>query len=168
MVIVEFSDFECPFCRQHTLETQPILDEQFVDNGKVMWVYKHFPLVSIHPHAKTAGVAAECAADQGQFWEMHDLLFSSTDKWINNDMEAGFISLAKELGLDMDAFTACLQSEENLARVESDIADGAPFVRGTPTFVILFNNEGRLVPRALPADQFVDALNQILQQVEGQ
>jgi hypothetical protein len=61
---------QCPFCQRHSLETQPVLDEQFVDTGKVLWIFKHFPL-SIHPQAPAAGIAAECAADQGQFWEMH-------------------------------------------------------------------------------------------------
>ena len=75
VTVIEFSDFQCPFCKQHVEETQPALDEEFVDSGKVMWVFKHFPL-SIHPQAPAAGAAAECAADQGKFWEMHELLFS--------------------------------------------------------------------------------------------
>ena len=168
LTVVEFSDFECPFCRKHTLETQPVLDQEFVEPGTVRWVFKHFPLDNIHPRAAIAGVAAECAAEQGQFWEMHDKLFTSTDRWVNNQPEEGLKALAEELGLDMDAFNACLEDPDMMDRVRSDQADGAPFVRGTPTFVILFpNGDGRLIPGALPADQFSQALTQLLEQAES-
>ncbi len=168
LTVVEFSDFECPFCRKHTLETQPILDQEFVEPGTVRWVFKHFPLDNIHPRAAIAGVAAECAAEQGQFWEMHDKLFTSTDRWVNDQPEEGLKALAQDLGLDMDAFNACLEDPAMMDRVRSDQADGAPFVRGTPTFVVLFpNGDGRLIPGALPADQFSQALTQLLEQAEA-
>ena len=123
IVVVEFSDFQCPFCRRHSQDTQPVLDEQFVDTGDVLWIYKHFPL-NIHPQAPAAGVAAECAAEQGLFWEMHEIIFAGTEAWSDNDPNAALTELASELDLDMDAFAACLEDPVMMERVNSDFADG--------------------------------------------
>ena len=162
VIVIEYSDFQCPFCRRHTENTQPILDETFVDTGEVRWVFKHFPL-NIHPQAPMAGVAAECAAEQGQFWEMSHALFASVQSWSNNNPAEALIAVAEDVGVsDIDTFSACLDDEEMMARVQSDFAEGRQFVQGTPTFIVMFNGEGRIIPGALPADQFVDALNQIL------
>ncbi len=161
VVVIEFSDFQCPFCRRHTEDTQPILDEQFVDTGDVLWVYKHFPL-NIHPQAPAAGVAAECAAEQGLFWEMHELLFANTEAWSQNDPNPGLLEVASQLDLDQDAFAACLEDETMAERVTSDMMDGAPFVQGTPTFVVLYGGQGTLIPGALPPEQFTEVLQQAL------
>jgi protein-disulfide isomerase len=139
------------------------LDESFVDSEQVQWVFKHFPL-DIHPQAVAAGVAAECAADQQKFWEMHDLLFAHVEQWSINDSAPVFAGYASELALDVDQFNACLVAGDALARVQSDTSDGAPFVQGTPTFIVLFNGEGRIIPGALPADSFATALQEVLDQ----
>ena len=165
VVVVEFSDFQCPFCRKHVEETQPALDEQFVDTGEVMWIFKHFPL-QIHPQAPAAGAAAECAGDQGQFWEMHELLFANVNAWSINDPSAVFTDLAGQLELDTDAFNACMDDPAALERVRSDMDEGAPFVQGTPTFIVLFNEEGRIIPGALPLETFSQALQEIIDQVQ--
>jgi protein-disulfide isomerase len=165
VVVVEFSDFQCPFCRKHVDETQPALDEQFVDTGEVMWIFKHFPL-QIHPQAPAAGAAAECAGDQGKFWEMHELLFANVDAWSINDPSAVFTDLAGQLELDVDAFNACMDDPAALERVRSDMDEGAPFVQGTPTFIVLFNEEGRIIPGALPLETFSQALQEIIDQVQ--
>ena len=167
VVVIEFSDFQCPFCRKHVTETQPILDEQFVDTGDVKWVFKHFPL-PIHPAAPAAGAAAECAAEQGKFWEMHDLLFEDVDRWASGDTDAALKELAGELGLDQEAFDACMAGEEAAAAVESDLSDGAPFVQGTPTFIVLVGEQGRIIPGALPVDQFSEFLQQTVDNAKGQ
>ncbi len=161
VVVVEFSDFQCPFCRRHTEDTQPTLDETFVDTDQILWVFKNFPL-SIHPQAPAAGVAAECAADQGKFWEMHALLFANVNEWSINEPNPVFAQLAQKLALDADQFAACLESEEAAQKVQSDMADGQPFVQGTPTFIVLFNGEGRIIPGALPVEQFTTALQEIM------
>jgi len=161
VVVVEFSDFQCPFCRRHVLETQPTLDEQFVDTDQIFWVFKHFPL-SIHPQAPAAGVAAECAASQDNFWEMHELIFNSMSTWSISDPNPIFIGLAEELGLDIDAFTSCLADTEIAQRVQDDMADGAAFVRGTPTFIVLYEGQGSIIPGALPLDRFTEILQQVL------
>ena len=162
IVVVEFSDFQCPYCSRHTLTTQPILDEAFVDAGTVMWVFKHFPIQNIHPFAFSASVAAECAARQDAFWEFHHRLFVDMDAWSQADNRGYFMALAAEYELDVDAFASCLEEDESAQAVQSDLQDGLPFVRGTPTFVILYGGAGQLIPGALPADQFVAALSEAL------
>ena len=161
VVVVEFSDLQCPYCRKHAEETQPILDEQFVDTDQVMWVFKHFPL-DIHPQAPMAGAAAECAGAQGLFWEMEALLFANTQSWSVSDPSEALTELAGQLDLDVDAFEACLADEASLALVLSDQAEGAAFVRGTPTFIVLKDGEGSIIPGALPAESFSEALQQLL------
>ncbi len=161
VVVIEFSDLQCPFCRKHTVETQPILDEQFVATDQILWVFKHFPL-SIHPQAPAAGAAAECAADQGKFWEMHERLFASTESWSISDPNPVFSDLAQQLALDMDEFTTCLTSEDAAQRVQEDMDAGLPFVRGTPTFIVLYNGQGSIIPGALPADRFTTILQEVV------
>ncbi|MEZ4859907.1 MAG: thioredoxin domain-containing protein [Caldilineaceae bacterium] len=161
VVVIEFSDFQCPFCRRHTLETQPALDEKFVDTGEIFWVFKHFPL-SIHPQAPAAGLAAECAADQGKFWEMHGLLFDHSAEWSISDPMPVFEELAKQLDLNAEQFAACLGDAEVAQRVQDDLNAGAPFVRGTPTFIVLYNGQGSIIPGALPEPRFSEILQQVL------
>ncbi len=161
LTVIEFSDFQCPFCQRHNAETQPILDEKYVDSGKVLWVYKHFPL-NIHPQAPAAGVAAECAAEQGMFWEMHAALFDSTAEWSIEEPTPVFESLATEVGLDSDAFAACLADPEIAARVDSDMAAGQQFVQGTPTFIIVHGDQGSIIPGALPEARFSEVLDEEL------
>lgn len=161
VVVIEFSDFQCPFCGRHTSNTQPLLDEQFVDSGDVRWVFKHFPL-NIHAQAPAAGVAAECAAEQGMFWEMHAELFVGMASWSIREPNPVFVDIATSMGLDIDEFSSCLEDEEMLARVDEDFEAGRPFVQGTPTFIVMTGEEGRIIPGALPADQFTEALQTVL------
>lgn len=161
LTVIEFYDFQCPFCKRHNDETKPTLDEKYVDTGKVLWVYKHFPL-NIHPQAPAAGIAAECGAEQGKFWEMHAALFESVEQWSIDDPTEVLISLATEAGLDADAFTACLSDPEMQARVDSDMAEGVQFVQGTPTFIIVRGQEGSIVPGALPEASFSKLLDEQL------
>lgn len=161
IVVIEYSDYQCPFCRRHTESTQPVLDEQFVDTGQVRWVFRHFPL-NIHPQAPAAGVAAECAGEQSQFWEMHELLFDDVASWSISDPNPRFTELATEIGLDSDAFSTCLEDESMMERVNSDFADGRAFVQGTPTFIVMHDGQGRLIPGALPADTFTQAIQQVI------
>lgn len=166
IVIVEFSDFQCPYCLRHHTDTQPALDSNYVDTGKVRFIFKHFPL-AMHPQAPAAGVAAECASDQGQFWEMYDLLFETVDAWSVADPSPVFVDLAAQLGLDTDAFSACLADPAVAQRVAADQADGAQFVQGTPTFILLYGDGGRIIPGALPLETFAAELDSILTEVGG-
>lgn len=157
VVVIEFTDFQCPYCKQHFQKTQPALDSRFVDTGKVRWVFKHYPL-SIHPQAPAAAVAAECAADQGKFWEMEAALFGSQQEWSINKPQPVFEKLAGNLGLDVAAFTQCLADPAKQANVDADVADGKAFVQGTPTFIILNSHGGGIIPGALPLETFANEI----------
>jgi protein-disulfide isomerase len=129
VVIVEYSDFECPFCSRH----HPTLQGIFEDYGDdVAWVYRHFPL-SFHPEANPAALASECANEQGKFWEYADALFENQDQ-LSEDY---YKSLAKELGLKTSQFNDCLDTAKYQDVIDADAASGrAAGVSGTPaTFI---------------------------------
>jgi protein-disulfide isomerase len=135
LVMVEFSDFQCPCCQRHVLTTQPVLDKQLVATGEVLWVVKHFPLRS-HPHAPVA--AAACVGEQGQFWAMHHRLFAQMEQWAtSDDLEPALGQLASDLDLDRAQFSACVQSRRPLERVLHDLSNGQGVgVRNIPTFIL--------------------------------
>lgn len=140
ITIVEFSDYQCPFCRRHVEQTMPILMQEMIDTGRVRYEFKDFPLDNIHPEARKAGEAARCAADQDMYWEMHDLIFFNQEAWGGQGVEgatAVFSQLATELGLEMDSFDACLTSGQYASAVEADLNEGLSLgITGTPTFFI--------------------------------
>jgi len=146
VTIVEFSDYECPFCGRFWSETLPKIKEQYIRTGKVKLVYRDFPL-PIHSNAQKAAEAAECADDQGQFWVYHDKLFE-------NQRALGMANLkgyAKDLGLDTEAFDDCLDSGKHADEVKADLEDGADGgVSGTPAFFI----NGVPVSGAQPFEEF--------------
>ena len=159
-VVIEFGDFQCPACGRHALENQPIIDEALVDSGEVMWVVKHSPL-RIHPLAPIAGAAAECAAEQGQFWEMHHLLYETQGDWAveeagSTNADATFIQLASELGLEQAAFESCFNGRAALERVLSDLYDAQDAgIRSTPSFVIVQDGRGTLLQQPMQPDDFI-------------
>jgi protein-disulfide isomerase len=138
VTIVEFSDYQCPFCASHYREVWPLIKSDFVDTGRVRYVFKDFALTSIHPQAAKAHEAARCAGDQGAYWEMHDLLFDRQDEWGGaSDHVAALKRYAAELGLASPTFDECLDSDRWAAAVGADIAEGGSLgVQGTPTFLI--------------------------------
>lgn len=137
VTIVEYSDFECPYCARYFTETYPQIKEQYIDTGQVRYIFRHFPLTS-HSQARPAAQATECAGEQGKFWEMHDALFENQASWAGNaEAPALFVGLAEELGLDGAEFEACLSSEKYAARVQEDLDAGiADGVDGTPGFFV--------------------------------
>lgn len=161
LVVIEISDFQCPFCQRHALETQPALDEQYVDSEQVMWVFKHLPL-QFHPQALAAAAAAECAGDQQAFWDMHDLLFERVDDWAVEPPDTILIGLAGELGLEEGAFSSCLSSRVALERVVDDIYDVSGIFDSTPTFVVLFDGQASVIDGAQPFEQFAAAFADLL------
>lgn len=138
VTMMEYSDFQCPFCLRHFQQTQPKLDELYVTTGKVRYVFKNFPLVRIHPQAEPAAEAALCAGVQGKFWPMHDILFERQGEWAGKDNAADvFRRFAQSLGLDMDAYDACWQAQPFRTQIESEVKEGAARgVSGTPAFFI--------------------------------
>jgi protein-disulfide isomerase len=150
VTIVEFSDFECPYCTRFFTQTLPAITEQYIDTGKVKFVYRDFPL-SFHPNAQKAAEAAECAADQDKFWDMHDKLFEDGVKGGVNS----FKQYAAELGLDTAAFDECLDSGKYTDEVQKDLADGSRLgVSGTPGFFV----NGKYVNGAQPFEVFQQAI----------
>ncbi len=138
VTIVEFSDFQCPFCARYFQETWSQLKTEFVDTGRVRYVFKDFPIISIHPQAPKAHEAARCAGDQGEYWTMHDRIFAGQSEWSGrSDHVAVFKSYAAELGLETSDFDTCLDSGRWASAVNVDLAEGASLgVSGTPTFFI--------------------------------
>jgi protein-disulfide isomerase len=133
LTIIEFSDFECPFCKRANDDALVQVKSQYVDTGKVKIVYRDFPLTSIHPIAQKAGEAAECADDQGKFWEYHDLIFERQPSL----SQASLKQWAGELGLDQKEFDDCLDSGEHSAEVNKDASDAQRAGgRGTPFFIV--------------------------------
>jgi protein-disulfide isomerase len=132
IAIVEFSDFQCPFCKRFHDATLPMLKERYIDNGKIMMIYRDLPL-DFHALAKGAAVAAYCAGAQGHFWEMADALFDGQERLGS----AYYNALAARLGLDTDAFKSCLTDPAAEAKVTRDVADAASLgIDGTPAFFI--------------------------------
>jgi len=164
IAVIEFCSLQGPFCQRHHRDTQPILDEQFVEQGQILWMFKHFPL-DIHPQSPAAGIAAECASEQGKFWEMHDLLYETISSWSHEEPNSSFITLAAQLELDESLFESCLDDDEMAERVQSDLQDGASFVRGTPSFVVVNGEQGSLIPGALPVERFQEVLEEVLEAV---
>jgi protein-disulfide isomerase len=152
VTIIEYSDFECPFCSRAKPTIDQIL-EKYPDDVKV--IFKHMPLTQLHPYAQKAAEAAECAADQGKFWEMHDMLFDNQDNLYTTSLK----EYAKDLGLDTEQFNACLDSGAMKARIDKDAQEAqSAGVRGTPAFFV----NGRLISGAQPFTVFDSAVKAAL------
>jgi protein-disulfide isomerase len=140
IALIEFSDFQCPFCGRYARETFPTLRKDFVDTGTVTYAYRHFPLSQIHALARDAGTAAICAGTHGLFWQMHERLFADQQALAKDNLVADAIGL----GLDRDQFSTCLGTPA--AILDEDLAEGQRLgVASTPTFLIgLVQADGRV------------------------
>ncbi|MBI4037136.1 thioredoxin domain-containing protein [Candidatus Daviesbacteria bacterium] len=158
ITIIEFSDYQCPFCQRFWTETLPLIKSQYIDTGKVKLVYRDFPLSSIHPDAQKAAEAAECADEQGKYWEYHDKLFE-------NQFDLSITALkryAQELGLNTEKFNTCLDSGQMASEVSKDLSEGtAAGVQGTPGFFI----NGRFLGGAYPFEQFKTIIDEELAKI---
>jgi protein-disulfide isomerase len=133
VTMIEFSDYQCPFCKRHVDQTVPGLMKDYVDSGKVRFAFRDFPLAALHPQAATAAEAARCAGDQGKYWDMHDKMFALQPE-IKEEKYADF---AKQVGLDAAKFDECMTSSRYAAAVQNDVDYGTKLgVRGTPTVVV--------------------------------
>ncbi len=158
VTIVEYSDFQCPACAQY----YQMLKQVHTDFGdKIKFVYRHFPLRTIHPNAQAASEAAVAAGLQGRFWEMHDQLFENQTSWSNlAKPEESFIRYAENLGLNVEQFKSDLKSSQVKDRVNRDYNDAIKNgLNGTPTFFI---NGEAFAPRSY--NDFANAINQRLNQ----
>jgi protein-disulfide isomerase len=154
VTIVEFSDLQCPFCKQFVDSTYPQLYDTYIKTGQVKFAFRHYPLTSIHPNAQKAGEAAECANEQDSFWEYHDLLFKNQDAWSNLTAAGAaesFTTYAGELGLDSGQFSDCLSTGKYAQKVTDDTSAGTQAgVDGTPAFFV----NGSLITGAQPFSEF--------------
>lgn len=172
VTIVEFSDYECPFCKRHFDDTFPQLVEKYVKPGKVKIVYRDFPLSFHDPMATKEAVAANCAGEQGgdkKYFEFHDEIFKRTTSNGNGLNDDKIKTIASDLGLNMSKFTACLSDPAQTEEVKKDIADGtAAGASGTPSFIVgktTSNGEisGDLVVGAQPFAAFQAVIDPMLQ-----
>ena len=159
IVLVEYSDFQCPYCLRHHPTMKRIVEEY---GDKVSWVYRHFPLTSIHPQAQDSAEAAECANEQGKFWDFADKLYENQTQ-LGSDL---YTKLASDLKLNESKFADCVSSGKYRNAVTADSTEGDTIgVTGTPATVVMKGNDpttGQLVSGALPYESFKAAIDQLL------
>jgi protein-disulfide isomerase len=132
VAIVEYADFECPYCGQYERDIYPQLAKDYLQTGKVKYFYRDLPL-PMHPHAMGAARAAHCAGEQGKYWEMHDSLFAKQNAIRDVDMPGR----AQELGLDSSKFAECLSSDRHTDEIKASTTEAQKMgIGGTPTFFI--------------------------------
>lgn len=172
VTIIEFSDYECPFCKRHFDQTFPQLISEYVNTGKVKIVYRDFPLSFHDPMATKEAVAANCAREQGgdsKYFEYHDEIFTRTISNGNGLSETDLTTIATDLELNLNSFNSCIADSAQTEEVKKDIADGTSAgASGTPTFVIgkTTSNgeiEGDLVVGAQPFAAFQAILDPLLE-----
>lgn len=169
ITIIEFSDYECPFCARFYANTLPLIEENYINTGKVNFVYRDFPIQSIHDNALPAALASECADDQEMFWPYHDMIFENKSTW--EKLEGAnllneFEQYAFVLGLNTEEFNACLESGKHLDEVKNDLQDGRDYgVSGTPGFFIGNDQIGYVeLKGAQPFESFEKVLDRMLVQ----
>lgn len=164
IAVIEYSDFQCPYCGRFAKDTFPQVEKDYVQSGKVLFAFRQFPLEAIHPYALGAAEAAECAGDQGQFWKMHTLTFADQQHLDG----AALRDHAQSVGLNISLFDKCLKSYA-ADRVRADEEAGKHMlVAGTPTFFFgMVEPDGKVKVKkrlsgAIPLAEFRDVLATLL------
>ena len=164
LTLIEFSDFQCPFCERFYRETLPQIEREYISTGKVRMVYRDFPIDNIHKDAQKAAEAAQCAGEQDKYWNMHDKLFDNQKALGVNNLT----KYAKELRLSTDRFDDCLNSGKYAEEIQKDLTDGQEAgVEGTPTFFLGITNkdktiQGKPIRGAMPYNTFKQAIDKLL------
>jgi protein-disulfide isomerase len=154
--VVEFTDYQCPFCQRFHVQTFADMKKYFIDTGKVRFFSRDMPLDSIHPNAMRAAMGARCAGEQGQFWKLRDIMAASPDR-----LElANLVDDAASLKMDTAAFRTCVESGKYREAVQSNVLEAMKFgIGGTPSFVVGKTTPegvtGEVVEGALPLPEFV-------------
>jgi protein-disulfide isomerase len=161
LTMVEFTDYQCPFCQRFHLTTFPEIKKNYIDTGKVRFYSRDLPL-DFHANALRSAQAARCAGDQGQFWQMRDVMGINADKLELDNL----VKFAQDLKLDAAAFRACVESEKYKSVVQKDIAEAMRIgANGTPAFVIGKSTpngvDGELVIGAMPYSVFDEKLKEL-------
>jgi len=164
VAVIEFSDYQCPFCSRYSKDTLPQIAADYIATGKIRYVFRDLPL-SFHKQAFKAAEAAHCAGAQGKFWEMHDALFQNQSALAPEQLATH----AKTVGVDDAQFTQCLDSGKFAADINKDIADaGAAGITGTPAFLVgVIQPDGRVkvvkkLSGAKPYAEFKAAIDSVL------
>jgi protein-disulfide isomerase len=162
VTVVEFTDYQCPYCLRFTKTIFPHLKKKYIDTGKVRWVGLNLPL-AFHKDARKAAQAAHCAGEQEKFWEMRQVLFANPKKLGKEHLPAH----AENLSLDMDAFNKCLESDRHLAQIDQEAKEAnAVRLTGTPSFIVGKTGgdkiTGQVVIGAQPLNVFDAAIDKAL------
>jgi protein-disulfide isomerase len=162
LTLVEFTDYQCPFCRQFHVTVFNELKKNYIDTGKVRFYSRDLPLDSLHPNAMRAAQAARCAADQDQYWKLRDLMGANPDKL---DMD-GLLADATSLKMNVGAFKGCLDTQKYKEAVQTDVLEAMKIgAEATPTFVLGKSTpqgvDGELMVGAQPYAEFVKAINKL-------
>ncbi|MFC2026312.1 DsbA family protein, partial [Chloroflexota bacterium] len=163
VTIIEYTDFQCPFCARHALQTFMQIDESLVQTGKVRYVFKDLPLTGLHPQAKLAAEAARCAGaqDQDAYLAMHNLLFEKQQMWSGKASAAElFAGYAVDIGLDGESLQTCLVEHKFEAAVQADMKEATEIgFNGTPAFLI----NGQALVGAQPFDVFEATVESLIE-----
>lgn len=169
VTLLEYSDFTCGFCEKFFQETWPLLNSEYIQTGKLRLIYRDFPRAVSGPSIDTA-MAARCAGEQGQYWSMHDRLFSSSRKFSSDQLQ----QQAEDLRLNVRQFSECVQEERYIESIYRDRMEGGSIgVRGTPHFILYLTHNPEagpllVIPGALPFDTFQEHIEKLLQQASTQ
>jgi protein-disulfide isomerase len=165
VTVYEMADFQCPACRDFALTTLPAIERDFIQTGKVRWVFVNFPLTRIHKNAVAAAQVAMCAARQNKFWAMHDALYQRQPQWAALDQAwPALIALADSAGVGHDSLVACLNTRATVDEITRDTQGSARTgASGTPSFYI----EGGLADGAIPAAAFSRILDSVYRAKTG-
>lgn len=166
VTLIEFTDYQCPFCARHSTQTAPQIDKDYIQSGRVKYVLRDFPIESIHPQAFKGHEAADCAGESGKYWEMNGRLFANQKAMSPKDL----LDHAQALALEMPKFQQCLDSGKYAAKIRKDLADGQKAgVQGTPSFFLALPepNDGivkavRMIRGAQPYAAFKEAIESLL------
>jgi protein-disulfide isomerase len=162
VTLIEFGDFQCPYCRRFHAETYPELKKNYIDTGKMRFIARDMPL-DFHPFAMKAAVAGRCAGEQGKYWEMRDTLFAHAAE-LSYD---AILKFAQAISLDAASFKACVDADKHKSEIQADQAEAAALrINGTPTFVVGKTAgdklDGSVLVGALPYAAFDSAIQQVL------
>ncbi len=166
VTLIEFTDYQCPFCARHLFQTAPQVEKDYIQTGKVKYVLKDFPIESIHPQAFKGHEAARCAGEQEKYWEMHGRLFANQKAMAPKDLSQH----AEAIKLDTPRFQQCLDNGQYAAKIRKSLEEGSKAgVQGTPTFFLGFTEaEGaqvkavRIIRGAQPFASFKTAIDGLL------
>lgn len=141
VMVVEFTDYQCPFCARHSKNVFPEIKKNFVDTGKIRYAIRDYPL-GFHSQAKSAAIAANCVGEQGKYWDMHEILFNNSGS-LSSDFYAQQV---EQLGLNVEKYQTCVDKSDSTKNIEQSLADGNKYgVTGTPKFFVGVIKEDKLI-----------------------